>query len=158
MKTFRVALLISIAACVAPAVRSEASPVVKADLARLQGEWSMVSGVADGYVIPDAMLKNSQRTCQDDVTTVMLGGQLILKAKFTLDPTKTPKTVDYAVIDGPTKGKKHLGIYALDGDTVKFCFGDPDGARPTEFASKTGDRNTATVWQRKKAADAVEKK
>jgi len=25
-----------------------------------------------------------------------------------------PKTIDYQVTDGPTKGRKHLGIYEFD--------------------------------------------
>ena len=133
MNSCRLALLLALAAGTLPAARTADQPTVKTDLARLQGEWSMVSGVADGYAVPDTMLKNSQRTCDGDVTTVIVGGQLILQAKFTLDPSKTPKTVDYLAIDGVTKGRKHFGIYELDGDTVKFCFGEPDAARPTEF-------------------------
>ena len=64
MKTLRLLLLLGLATCILPSAR----PAEKApDLARLQGEWSMVSGVADGFPVPAAMLANSKRTCAGDV-------------------------------------------------------------------------------------------
>lgn len=120
------------------------------DQARLQGEWSMISGAADGQPMPAAMTGSARRVCAGDVTTVTVGGQLILKARFALDPAKSPRTIDYEAIDGPTKGKRHLGIYEFEGDTVKFCFGEPGAERPTTFATQAGDRRTFSVWQRAK--------
>ncbi len=72
-----------------------------------------------------------------------------MKARITIDPSKKPKTIDYDVIDGPTKGKRHLGIYELDGDTFKSCFGAPGAERPTDFTSKPGDGRTSTVTRTK---------
>jgi hypothetical protein len=43
-----------------------------------------------------------------------------------------------------------LGIYELDGDTVKFCFGGPGKERPTEFTTKEGSMRTLSVWKRDK--------
>jgi uncharacterized protein (TIGR03067 family) len=120
----------------------------KADQVQLQGEWMMVSGTADGQAMPDAFLTTAKRVCMGDETTVHIGGQLVMKAKFTLDPTQNPKTIDYLALDGLTKGKKHLGIYELNGDQVKFCFGSPDAERPKEFSSNLGDGRTLSVWKR----------
>jgi len=152
------ALLIGLIAAAISFAHAEESQAVTNDLAQLQGEWSMVSGTADGYPIPDEMLPNSKRVCKGDELTATVGGQLVMKAKITIDPSKTPKTIDYDVIDGPTKGKKHLGIYEVDGDTMKSCFGAPGAARPTDFTSKQGDKNTATVWKRVKPAAPAEQK
>lgn len=131
----------------------------EADLKKLQGEWTMISGLADGYAMPEEMLKTSKRVCNGDETTVIVGGQLIMKAKFKIDATQKPKTIDYDVTDGPTKGSKLLGIYELEGDQVKFCFGAPGKDRPTTFASQFGERRTFSVWQRKRepAAKPAEK-
>jgi len=49
-----------------------------------------------------------------------MGEQIFLKATFTIDPAKKPKTIDYQMTDGFTKGKKQLGIYEVDGDTFKL--------------------------------------
>jgi len=121
---------------------------VKKELAKMQGEWKMVSGVADGFAMPESMVGSCKRVCKGDEVTTMLGERVIMKAKIIIDPTKSPKTIDYQVIDGPTKGKKHLGIYSIDGDTFKSCFAAPDAPRPKEFASKEGDQLTYSVFTR----------
>jgi len=150
MSIFRTSLLFGLAAISIPSARAEDNPAFKADKDLLQGKWSMVSGLADGQAVPEAMLAGSTRVCEGDETTVTVGGQLIMKAKFALDPSKKPKAIDYQVLEGPTKGKSHLGIYELDGDTLKFCFGSPGAERPTDFTSKPGEGRTSSVWKRAK--------
>ena len=126
--------------------------MVKKDLAQLQGEWSMVSGSADGQTMPEQMRKQMKRICKGDETTTTMAGQVYFKAKITIDPSKTPKTIDYQMTEGVTKGKTQLGIYELDGETFKSCFGKPDAERPTDFTSKPGDGRTVSVWKREKQA------
>ncbi len=129
-------------------VRGADDEAVKKELAKLQGEWKMVSGVADGFAMPESMVGSCKRVCKGDEVTTTIGQQVVMKAKITIDPARSPKTIDYQVIDGPTKGKKHLGIYSLDGDTFKSCFAAPDAPRPKEFASKEGDQLTYSVFKR----------
>jgi uncharacterized protein (TIGR03067 family) len=157
MKTLPIAFLIGLAAVALATAWAEDTEAMKNDKARLQGEWSMVSGSADGNAMPDAMRETARRVCKGDETTVTLGAQLIMKAKFTIDPSRKPKTIDYEMIDGPTKGKRQLGIYELEGDTVKFCFGSPGSARPPDFTSKQGDGRTLSAWKRKKTPDPAPK-
>ena len=123
---------------------------VKKDMALLDGEWAMVSGELDGRALPEAFVKSGKRIAKDGESTVTFGDMLFMKAKLTIDPSKKPKTIDYAVNDGPTKGKTVLGIYEVDGDTVKFCFAAPDKDRPTDFTAKEGSGRTLSVWKRKK--------
>jgi len=156
MKPIRTALLIAFATSIVSLAFGE--DAVKKDMAQLQGEWRMVSGTSDGYPIPQEMLPNSKRVCKGDELTVTVGGQLIMKAKITIDPSTKPKTIDYDVLDGQTKGKKHLGIYELDGDTLKSCFGAPGAERPADFTSKQGEHRTSTVWKRIKTAAQEDQK
>jgi uncharacterized protein (TIGR03067 family) len=128
-----------------PAQDSEA---VKRDLASLQGAWEMVSGERDGQGFPAGYLKNSERVVKGDETTVTVRGQLFMKAKFFLDPSKNPKTIDYDINDGPYAGQKMLGIYELEDDRLKFCLATPGKARPAGFATKPDDGQTMTVWKR----------
>jgi uncharacterized protein (TIGR03067 family) len=123
---------------------------VKKDLAALEGEWTMVSAERDGMKLPDELLKNSKRTAKGNESSVIVGGQLFMKATVAVDPSKKPKTIDYDVTDGPNKGKKQFGIYEIDGDTVKFCFAAPGNDRPTEFSSKEGSNRILSVWKREK--------
>ena len=157
MKTRPIAFLIGLAAVALSTAWAADTEAMKKDMAQLQGEWSMVSGSADGNAMPDAMKETAKRICKGDETTVTVGAQLLMKAKFTIDPSHKPKTIDYQMIDGPTKGKKQLGIYELTGDTAKFCFGSPGAERPTDFTSKPGDGRTLSEWKRKKTSDPAQK-
>jgi uncharacterized protein (TIGR03067 family) len=127
-----------------------AQDAAKKELALLEGEWSMMSGEANGFSMPKEMVKTGKRVAKEGETTISMGGQVYFKAKYTIDPSKKPKAIDYVMTAGPTKGKTQLGIYELDGDTVKFCFAAPGKDRPTEFSAKEGSQRTMSVWKRDK--------
>ena len=150
MKTIQIAVLLALVAG-SPAWAQD-KDAVKKDLARLQGEWSMVSGSADGQPMPEDMRKQMKRVCKGDETITTMGGQTFLKARFNIDPSKSPKTIDYEMTDGVTRGRKQLGIYEVDGNTFKSCFGKPGAERPTDFTSKPGEGRTFSVWKREKPA------
>jgi len=158
MKKLRNAFLIGLAALVVSQAWTEESEGAKNDLVRLRGEWLMVSGSADGQPMPEEIRKQMKRVCKGDEATTTMGERIILKAKITLDPLQKPKTINYQMTDGVTKGKTQLGIYELDGDTFKSCFSAPGDPRPTDFTTKPGDRRTLTQWKREKAATLSEQK
>ncbi len=146
MKTIRNTLLIGLTAWAAAFASAEDKEGIK-DQAKLQGEWMMVSGERDGQPFPDEFRKGFKRVAKGDETTVTMGDQLFMKAKFTLDPTKKPKTIDYSVTGGTYAGNRQLGIYELNGDTAKFCFSIPGRARPDDFSTKSQDGRTLSVWK-----------
>ncbi len=158
MKTIRVAFLLGLVAVTVSPSLAEEKEAVKKDMAALQGEWSMVSGSADGQPMPDEMRKQMKRICKGDEATTMMGTQVFLKAKIVIDPSKKPKTIDYQMTEGFTKGKRQLGIYEVDGDTFKSCFGKPGAERPADFTSKPGDGRTLSVWRRERQAPPEPKK
>src|SRR5262245_7913550 len=84
---------------------ADAPEAVKKEMAQLEGNWSMVSGERDGQALPDDLVKQAKRVSKDGETTVSIGDQVFLKAKFTVDPTKKPKTIDYTITEGDNKGK-----------------------------------------------------
>ena len=112
----------------------------------------MVSGSADGQPMPPTMLSQMKRVCVGDEVTTTMSGQLYFKAKITIDPAKKPKTIDFQMVEGFPKGKTQLGIFEVEGDTLKSCFGAPGAERPSDFSSQAGDRRTSTVWKRMKPA------
>jgi uncharacterized protein (TIGR03067 family) len=127
-----------------------AQDATRKETAQLEGEWSMVSGEANGQAMPKETVQSGKRVAKDGETTITFGGQLYFRAKFRIDPNKKPKAIDYTMTEGPTKGKIHLGIYELEGDTVKFCFAAPGGERPTDFTAKAGSQRTLSVWKRER--------
>jgi RNA polymerase sigma factor (sigma-70 family) len=57
-----------------------------------------------------------------------------LKGKLSINPTKQPKMMDWSALKPEDEKRLNLkGIYAIDGDTLKFCYGEP---QPTEFKTK----------------------
>ena len=151
MKSIHWACLIGLAAVTAFMVGAAEDGAIEKDLAKLQGEWAMVSGSADGQPLPEARVRQMKRVCKGNDLTVTGAGGIFLKAKITIDPSKNPKTIDYDVTDGVAAGKKTLGIYEIDGETFKACFGKPGGERPADFTSKAGEGRTMSVWKRQKA-------
>jgi uncharacterized protein (TIGR03067 family) len=135
----------------APALAAAADDdAVKSEMSRLEGTWTMVSGERGGMKMDNMMVKSGKRVVKDGETTVTFGEMLWMKAKFSVNPTKSPKTIDYTLLSGEDKGKQQLGIYELDGDTLKICYASPGADRPTLFTTSAGDGHTASVWKKSK--------
>jgi uncharacterized protein (TIGR03067 family) len=120
----------------------------KKELANLQGEWSMISAERDGQALPKDFVRSSKRVCKGDQIIVTIEDKVFMRATIALDPSKKPKAIDYTVTGGLNKGEKQLGIYELEGDTVKFCLAPAGKDRPTHFTAKAGSGWTLTVWKR----------
>jgi uncharacterized protein (TIGR03067 family) len=133
---------------VAPAKASRQEEKAVDELKRFAGEWEMIAGEMSGQPMPDAMAKTMKRVVKDAETTVTMGGQTYFKAAITLDPGKTPRTIDYAMTEGPTKGKTQLGIYEWEDGVLRFIFASPGQARPTDFTTKANDGRTFSAWKR----------
>jgi len=104
---------------------------------------------AGGKEIPAAEFKGMTVTFEGDKYTVKKGDEVIQAATQKLDPSKSPKTLDGTVAEGPNKGTVILGIYEISDDTLKVCF-DPQGKeRPTEFKTGSG-AETLVVHKRVK--------
>ena len=65
-----------------------------------------------------------------------------------LDLTKKPRRMDATYTKGSEKGKTYLGIYSLEGDTLKWCVNVSQDERPAKFA--TGGSNFLLILKRQK--------
>jgi uncharacterized protein (TIGR03067 family) len=110
--------------------------------AELAGDWVPLSLVREGQALDKGMLKYGRRTATANEVTVKFGPQVVLQAKYAVDRSRTPMTMDYVLADGRTQH----GIWALQGKSLTTCFGAPGQTRPGEFASTAGDGRTLTVW------------
>jgi uncharacterized protein (TIGR03067 family) len=111
-------------------------------------QWVMVSGEREGQPLPPVLVKNARRVVNGQQVTVSFGGQLYLRATYSIDTSKTPHAIDYAITDGADKGKKQLGICEADADTFRTCFATPGKERPERFKTKPGDGLTLSLWRR----------
>lgn len=131
----------------APA-RDEAA---KRDAQRLQGSWQFTTLVEDGKETPKDHLKNRTVFFGGDGFMVRDGRRILDAGTFKLDPAKNPKTFNMIFAQGTKKGEVGLGIYTLEGETLKVCF-DPTGQkRPTDLKSEPGSGHYLAVYQRSKS-------
>ena len=118
---------------------------LKKEIKRLQGKWQLVSLVHDGEVVELAEPKN----------VITFKGATVSESsnkdvsEFKLNPEKKPKEMDWIGIEGRHKGETMMGIYSLEGDTLKICHSHySKKGRPTEFASKPGSGHRLLVLKR----------
>jgi uncharacterized protein (TIGR03067 family) len=144
MKKIAILLFAGIALAASPDATKEE---VKKELDRLEGTWETVEMIRDGKAREDA---------KDDTVTFD-GDKMTIKTKTgehtgtcKLDPSKKPKSIDITPNDGPEKGNVHLGIYSLEGDSLKICFVQPENARPTSLDAKAGSGAAFVSLKRKK--------
>jgi uncharacterized protein (TIGR03067 family) len=127
-----------------------AQDAAKDDLKRMEGTWRMVRAEAEGKPVPEADLKAMTLVITGNRYTVLQGDKAIEKGTHKVDPAKKPKTIDVHIEEGSDKGKDQFGIYELDADTLKVCFGGVGEPRPKEFGSKAGTKQELVVLQRQK--------
>jgi uncharacterized protein (TIGR03067 family) len=118
----------------------------KSDRDKLQGTWEFVSMELDGK-------KQDQKgtiTFDGDQFTVKIGDTVVQSGTQTLDTSKKPHAVDAKILEGEGKGMTQLGIYEIDGDTMKACFDVMGKKRPTEFKSAGGSGTMLVTFKKKK--------
>jgi uncharacterized protein (TIGR03067 family) len=130
--------------------RADDKADVEKELKKFQGTWTFESSKSGGKELPADVLKGLILTFEGDKHTVKKGDEVIQAGTQKLNPSKSPKTIDVTMTEGPNKGTVMLGIYEIDGDTLKVCF-DPHGKmRPTEFRNAPGSENFVNVHKRVK--------
>ncbi len=129
--------------------RADDKADVEKELKKFQGTWTFESVETGGKEVSAAEFKGITVTFEGHKYAVKKGDEVIEAATQMLDPSKSPKTLDVAVTEGPNKGAVMLGIYEISGDTLKVCF-DPEGKkRPMEFKGASGSQ-TFVVHERVK--------
>jgi len=114
----------------------------------IEGQWQMVSAVMNGVPMSQNMVEWCRRETRGDVTTVLAGTNLMLRARFSLDDRQRPWAIDYENIAGANNGKAQLGIAELSGDSLRICMSAPGAGRPADFGSVKGDQRSYTMWVR----------
>ncbi len=124
---------------ITPLVVCAADDAVAKELKALEGKWKAVALEANGMALP-------KETVPDFTFTVGVDGKSKGKmpkgeyeSTMSVDPKKSPKTIDNAHETGPHKSKKQFGIYKLEGDKWIVCMTAPganEKDRPKSFDTK----------------------
>ena len=120
----------------------------------LKGSWAVVSFASGEGDFFSKLLADSAKEFEveftDDQLTLSGGKKPGVSVKYTLDPEKDPKWIDF--IDGK---RNYYGIYRVDGDELTICSSvNTQGKRPTEFKIIAGkDAQWIMVLKRRKEED-----
>ena len=114
------------------------------ELKALQGKWKTVAMEAMGKPLPKDGIPDFTfvATADGKAEGKLPGGPM--RFTMTVDPKKSPKTIDNAHEAGPHKGMTQRGIYKLEGDRFTVCVppaDSPESDRPKDFNT----RNTSNV-------------
>ncbi len=144
------------AGAVQPTQQKEPDASKDEDKKKLQGTWYTVSVESHGMKVLEERIvaKDVRLMVKDDQWTLKeIQGDADKEFTVRLDSDKKPKAIEIVYKTGENKGKTSLGIYELDGGTLRVSLGEPGDPRPTRFR---GDGTyTLEVFKREKpkAAD-----
>ena len=133
--------LIVVTAGLLLAAEAPKDDAAKKDRDKLQGAWKPESGKRNGKDVPAGILDKMQFTFDGDKVTVK-DATREQSARFTLDPSKKPPTIDF--------GKTSKGIYQLKGDILELCWVRTGRDRPKKFASPADSGTILLVLKRVK--------
>jgi uncharacterized protein (TIGR03067 family) len=106
---------------------------VKKEVERLQGSWKFVKVERDGEDLIGQIGDVEMEIKGEEYTAPNIA------AKFKLDPSKSPKTIDLSYTQGPAEGQTVKGIYKLDGDSLTICRALAEVSnRPSDFTAPAG--------------------
>jgi uncharacterized protein (TIGR03067 family) len=146
MRILSLSLLLGIAATAA-----QGDPASKKDLELMQGMWKVVELTEEGQKLAQKELTPVEVFILGNKMAIHDDGKFREEITLKLDAAKKIKAVDFVYTKGMNTGKTERGIYAFEGDTLKFCMNEgKDGARPTKFLSTKANKCSIAVLQRAK--------
>lgn len=114
---------------------TDETKVGQTDQERIQGEWRVVAAKDNGRAAPPEALLGIRVLFTPDTMTKTMAGQKII-SKYRLGISTDPKSIDVF-----TEEQTSLGIYELNGDTLRVCVSEGNGKRPTTFESQPISNN-----------------
>ena len=105
------------------------------------GTWIPIHSIGDGEPTSDKDLRDVTLTFADGRCEVRRGALLIRQGVFAVDCAEIPCELDVCfkqsdvpeLIDAPLRG-----IYQVDGDHLRICYGPPGGDRARSFSGERG--------------------
>jgi uncharacterized protein (TIGR03067 family) len=129
---------------------------VRKEMKKFAGTWAVVAVESNGRKGAEEDLKplryvfdagGKWKLRRDDET--------IAEGTYEVDPTKKPRTIDFKIVSTVSerdKGATSLGIYEIEGDTLKVCRDWPgEGKRPSDFSAAADSKQILGEYKREKA-------
>jgi uncharacterized protein (TIGR03067 family) len=115
----------------------------------VNGVWALTSGVKGGEAMPAEALKAVHLLLRDGKYHAKIGN-VVDTGTYTVDTSKSPKTLTLTGTNGPNKGKTMLAIFEVEGTTLKVCYDLSGKAFPASFESKPKTDSFLATYERSK--------
>ena len=133
----------------APAADDAKHEAIRKDHLAIEGTWKAVSIEINGTAIPAGdVAKIRIENGRDGEWTVLVDGAEVAEGTSTIDPTVTPKTIDFKITRGNDAGRETYGIYELTDTTRRLCIAEAGRPRPADFSCPAGSGRTLAVFER----------
>jgi len=127
----------------------EKEKAIQADRKQIEGTWQIIALEVNGNKASEADAKRLIVVNGNDGTWKLShDGKEISRGTSTFDPLQKPKTIDFTITEGESKGQSFLGIYEFGGKTRKLCFAPPGKPRPTQFVSEAGSEHALVTFEK----------
>jgi uncharacterized protein (TIGR03067 family) len=134
-------LLLSACSAMAPSAAAEQNR-------HLSGTWSCLSATVDGKPLPEGTVKLLRLTLAGNKYQTRKGDDVLFDSSYTVDPSTSPKRINILGTEGALAGKEALGIYSIQGDTLRICYILTGKSRPPAFESPIGSGAYLLLWKR----------
>lgn len=122
---------------------------IKKDRKRIEGTWRVTAIEASGKEVAKDDIQGMVVINSADGSWVLrLDDKEIAKGSSTIDPSKTPKTIDLEMKTEKEAVEHHLGIYELGDKTRKLCFAPKAKGRPSDFKSTSENGAILVTFER----------
>ena len=123
----------------------------KDDAEALKGNWSAISLTQGGRSAPADLIMKFKSKFDGTNYTNAADGQVVEEGGYTIDATKTPKTIDFDIKKGEGQGKKQLAIFQIEGDKLTLIVAEPGSPdRPKSIKLEKTDQFIELVMKRAK--------
>jgi uncharacterized protein (TIGR03067 family) len=124
----------------------------KKDADSLKGKWAAVSLSVGGQSQPDDYVKAFKLNFDEKTYTNLVKEEVVEEGGYTIDPGKSPKTIDFEIKKGQDQGKKQLGIYKLEGGKLTIVASKAGASeRPKSFTVEAGGDVAEVVLEKAKS-------
>jgi uncharacterized protein (TIGR03067 family) len=110
-----------------------------AEADRLKGIWAAQSITVGGQTLPDDPTRSGMMMIFDGAKYYQRVGQNITEeGTYTVDASRSPKSIDLVVEAGGNSGARQLGLYHLASDELTICLAQPGTrSRPKNIDGKS---------------------
>ena len=123
----------------------------KDDAESIKGNWTAVSIKQGKESAPDEFVKSFKFGLDGKNYTNTIGTEVMEEGGYTIDASKTPKTIDFNIKKGPDAGKKQFGLYKIEGEKLTIVASPAGSAeRPKSLDAGDADEVVVVVLERAK--------